>query len=176
MRKHVIIYANIFDEVINMGDGARLKELVDEHNTNIRKLAKATGISPTTLYTIVQRDSNIRFDYALRIANELEIDVNEICSENPFSGELKEDEIYPSFKDSKGKMDKSRIKNYLIFSLFPLMELYGKNSMPDVDKLLTMFYQLDDESRQEVIETIKFKLQFHKDPERSEHIKDIKGW
>ena len=59
---------------------------------------------------------------------------------------------------------------------FPLMHLFGKNSMPDVDNLLTSFYQLDDEARKEVVETIQFKLQYHKDPERAEQIKEIKGW
>ena len=38
------------------------------------------------------------------------------------------------------------------------------------------FYQLDDESRQEVVETIRLKLQYHRDPERAEQIKQIKGW
>ena len=51
-----------------------------------------------------------------------------------------------------------------------------KDSMPDVDNLLTSFYQLDDESRQEVVETIRLKLQYHRDPERAEQIKQIKGW
>ncbi len=32
--------------------------------------------------------------------------------------------------------------------------------MPDVDNLLTSFYQLDDEARKEVVETIQFKLQY----------------
>jgi hypothetical protein len=31
--------------------------------------------------------------------------------------------------------------------------------MPDVDNLLTSFYQLDDEARKEVVEMIQFKLQ-----------------
>ena len=159
-----------------MGDGKRLKEIVDEKNTNIRKLAKASGINASTLYAIVQKDSNIRFDYALRLANELEIDVNEICSASPFSGAITEDEIYPTFKDTKGLLDTSRVRTYLKGSLFPLMELYGKNAMPDVDNLLTSFYQLDDEARQEVIETIKLKLQYHKDPERAKEVKNIKGW
>ena len=48
--------------------------------------------------------------------------------------------------------------------------------MPDVDNLLTSFYQLDDEARQEVVETIRLKLQYHRDPERAEQIKQIKGW
>lgn len=56
------------------------------------------------------------------------------------------------------------------------MYLFGKNSMPDVDNLLTSFYQLDDEARKEVVEMIQFKLQYHRDPERAEQIKQIKGW
>ena len=63
-----------------MGDGKKLKEILDSKGTNVRQIAKATGISATTLYSIIQKDSNIRFDFALRLANELEIDVNEICS------------------------------------------------------------------------------------------------
>jgi hypothetical protein len=47
--------------------------------------------------------------------------------------------------------------------MYPLMYLFGKNSMPDVDNLLTFFYQLDDEARKEVLETIQFKLQYHRD-------------
>lgn len=42
--------------------------------------------------------------------------------------------------------------------------------MPDVDNLLTSFYQLEDEARQEIVETIQFKLKYHKDPERAENI------
>ena len=48
--------------------------------------------------------------------------------------------------------------------MYPLMYLFEKNSMPDVDNLLTFFYQLDDEARKEVLETIQFKLQYHRDP------------
>ena len=77
-----------------MGDGKNLKKYLDEKGTNVRKIAKATGISATTLYSIIQKDSNIRFDFALRLANELQIDVNEICSASPFSGTIKEEEIY----------------------------------------------------------------------------------
>ena len=46
--------------------------------------------------------------------------------------------------------------------------------MSDVDNLLTSFYQLDDEARKEVVETIQFKLQYHRDPEWTEQIKQIK--
>ena len=42
--------------------------------------------------------------------------------------------------------------------------------MPDVDNLLTSFYQLDDEARQEVVETIRLKLQYHRDPVSYTHL------
>ena len=107
----------------------------------------------------------------------MEIDVNEICSASPFSGAITEEEIYPTLPDGlNGALDSSRIKTYLKYSLYPLMHLFGKNSMPDVDNLLTSFYQLDDEARKEVVETLQFKLQYHKDAERAEQVKQIKGW
>jgi transcriptional regulator with XRE-family HTH domain len=159
-----------------MVDGKNLKELIDAKGTNVRQLAKASGLKASTLYSIIQKDTNIRFDYALRIANELGVDVNEVCSANPFSGELKEDEIYMTVKDHTGLLDKSRVKDYLLYSMYPLMMLYGKNAMPDVDNLLTSFYQLDDEARNEIVDTIKVKLQYHRDPKRAEDIKNIKKW
>ena len=137
-----------------MGDGKKLKEYLDEKGTNVRRIAKETGISATTLF-----------------------DVNEICSASPFSGAITEEEIYPTLPDGlNGALDASRVKTYLKNSLYPLMYLFGKNSMPDVDNLLTSFYQLDDEARKEVVETIQFKLQYHRDPERAEQVKQIKGW
>ncbi|MBR5648847.1 helix-turn-helix domain-containing protein [Pseudobutyrivibrio sp.] len=159
-----------------MGDGKNLKELIDAKGTNVRQLAKASGLKASTLYSIIQKDTNIRFDYALRIANELGVDVNEVCSASPFSGELKEDEIYMTVKDHTGLLDKSRVKDYLLYSMYPLMMLYGKNAMPDVDNLLTSFYQLDDEARNEIVDTIKVKLQYHRDQNRAEEIKNIKKW
>ena len=57
---------------------------------------RKNGISATTLYTIIQKDTNIRFDFALRLANALKIDVNQICSASPFSDAITEKEIYPS--------------------------------------------------------------------------------
>ena len=160
-----------------MGDGKKLKQLIEQKNTNVRQVAKATGISATTLYTIIQKDSNIRLDFALKLANELEIDVNDICSLVPFSGELKEDEIYPELPNNlKGALDSSRVKQYLKYSLFPLLHLYGKDSMPDLDKLLISFYQLDDEARREIMDTVQLKLQYHKDKTRAKDVSKIKGW
>ena len=60
-----------------IGDGKKLKEILDSKGTNIRQIAKATRISATTLYSIIQKNSNIRFNFALRLANELEINMND---------------------------------------------------------------------------------------------------
>ena len=53
-----------------------------------------------------------------------------------------QEEIYPTLPDGlNGALDASRVKTYLKNSMYPLMYLFGKNSMPDVDNLLTSFYQ-----------------------------------
>ena len=159
-----------------MGDGKKLKEILDSKNTNVRQIAKATGISATTLYPIIQKDSNIRFDIALRLANELEIDVNEIYATSPLSVAITEEEIYPILPDGlNGSLDENRVKTYLKNSLYPLMYLFRKNIMPNMDNLLTSFYQLDDEARKEIVEMIQFKLQYYKDQERAEQVKQIEG-
>ena len=80
------------------------------------------------------------------------------------------EEVYPELPSRLNEaLDTSRIKTYLTNSLYPLMKLFGKKSMPDVDRLLTLFYQLDDEARKEVVETIQFKLQYHKNEDRPQN-------
>lgn len=157
-----------------MGDGQNLKRILDEKGTNIRRISKIAGLSASTLYSIVTRDSNLRYDWALRIANALDIDPEEICSNTPFSGDLTLEDVFPSMKDPKGLWNNKRVKGYLDSSLLDLMQLYGPTHMPEVDKILTDFYQLDDEARQEVIEFLNMKKKTHKDPQRAEDIKNIK--
>ena len=114
-----------------MGDGKNLKKYLDEKGTNVRKIAKATGISATTLYSIIQKKIPI-FDliFALRLANELQIDVNEICSASPFLTQLRK-KIYLHFQTVlNGALDASRKEAYFKNSMYPLMYLFGKNSMP----------------------------------------------
>lgn len=40
-----------------MGIGALLQELLKEKNSNVNELSTATGVSPSTLYSIIRRDS-----------------------------------------------------------------------------------------------------------------------
>ena len=91
-----------------MGDGQNLKRVLEEKGSNIRKISKITGITASTLYNIVQKDGNLRYDWALRIANVLDIEPEEICENSPFSGALTKDDVYPTVKDRKGYLDNLR--------------------------------------------------------------------
>lgn len=59
-------------------------------------------------------------------------------------------------------LDGNRVKRYLKYTLYPLMELFGKNNMPKVDEHLTNYYQLNDEGRKEVDQFIKAQLMLKK--------------
>lgn len=134
-----------------MGDGKRLKELIDRKYTTVRKVAKATGIKASTLYSTISSDSNIRVDNAIRIAKVLEVDITDICAAS--SDALTEDTL--------NNLD----------PIVSLMNLYGPSGLPDVDKFLTYYYMLDDKCRQEVMDFLQFKLQWNKVPKREEEIK-----
>ena len=117
-----------------------MKEILDSKCTNVRHIAKATRISATTLYSIIQKDSNIRFDFALRLANKLEINMNDICSASPFFGAITEEEIYPTLPNRlNGALDGNRVKTYLKNYMYPLMY---KMSRPNVQKILYKNVQL----------------------------------
>lgn len=163
-----------------MGDGKRLKEILDKQGMSVRKLAKETSISPTTLYSIIQKDTGIRYDFALRISNILNIDVDDICSDAGLKKEDWDNEnkiTLPELPQGLNSvLDGNRIKRYLKFTLYPLMEMFGKNNMPLVDAHLTNYYQLTDEARAEVDQFINAQLKINRDPERAKQVKSIKGW
>ena len=73
-------------------------------------------------------------------------------------------------------LDGNRIKTYLKNSLYPLMELFGKQSMPKLDEHLTNYYQLTDEGRRDVDSFIEAQLQIKKDPKRAADVKKITRW
>lgn len=154
-----------------MGDGRRLKVILDERNMSVRSVAKQAGISPTTLYSIVQRDADIRYDFALRIANILDIETSEICSKMPYEHNTGE-EVLPKFPSGlDDMMDGNRIKRYLNNSLYPLMNYFGKDNLPMVDQHLINYYMLNDEGRKEVDQFIDALLKIKKDPARAKDIK-----
>ena len=50
-----------------MGYGQNLKDILDNKGMTVKELALKAKIAPTTLYSIIQRNTAIRFDTALRI-------------------------------------------------------------------------------------------------------------
>ena len=163
-----------------MGDGKNLKKILDAQQKSVRWLSKETTISPTTLYSIIQKDTAIRFDFALRIANVLNVEVSDICSDSALQAEDWSDESRITLTELPLGFDKvldeNRIKTYLKNSLYPLMEMFGKNNLPKLDEHLTNYYQLTDEGRRDVDQFINAQLQIKKDPKRAKDVKTIKKW
>ena len=55
-----------------MGIGSKLSALLSERNMNVSELAKRTGIAPSTIYSIIQRNNKkVDIDVLLNIANVL---------------------------------------------------------------------------------------------------------
>ena len=61
-----------------MGVGNKLKELLKKKNMTVAELSRESKISAQTLYSIINRDSNISFDNAIIIASILDIDYFEL--------------------------------------------------------------------------------------------------
>ena len=125
-----------------MGDGKKLKEILEQKGKNVHWVAKESNISPTTIYSIITRDTSIRFDFALRIANVLGIEPSEICSDTTF------------FADGNDINE--------VLSIFPtgISNLLSKMSHDEiyaVGELLTDYYQLTDEGREDVMKYIEEK-------------------
>ena len=75
-----------------MGIKIRLSSLMKERRTNPNDLALKINVSPSTIYSIMQRDSNrIDIDLILKIAHALDVTADELLSD-----EIKQSEISPS--------------------------------------------------------------------------------
>lgn len=60
-----------------MGIGRTLQELISLRNTNVNELANATGISPSTIYSIVKRDNmKVNIGDLHKIAHYLGVDLD----------------------------------------------------------------------------------------------------
>ena len=60
-----------------MGIGYILDELLKEKDINVNELARKTGISPSTLYSIIRRDNTkADLDILMKIARELKVSVD----------------------------------------------------------------------------------------------------
>ena len=118
----------------------------------MKKMARKTDIAPTTPYSIIQRDTAIRFDTALRISNILDIPINSICKDNPYE----DMETLPKLPFDKERMIISMEKKaYFSDRTLKIIKKFDYTELPMIDQLIAYFYVLDDAARKDVFEYLK---------------------
>ena len=148
-----------------MGYGQNLKNILDEKGMTVKELAKKVGIAPTTLYSIIQRDTAVRFDTALKISHILNIPINSICKDNPYEpGETLP--ILPS--DNEKLMINLQKKAYFSDRTIKLIKNFDYNEFSTIDQLIANFFVLNDTARSDLFEYIKIMKKSHTDPARQE--------
>ncbi len=153
-----------------MGYGQNLKEILDRKGMTVKELARQTGIAATTLYSIIQRDTSIRFDTALKIANILDIPINSICKDNPYDNI----ETLPVLKPASGASANKSKQAYISSRTASIMKKFDYHELPMIDELIADLYVLDDATRRDLFEYVKILKRNHTDPKRAADLKDIK--
>jgi len=128
-----------------MGYGKNLQKALKDNNMSVRDLAKRLKMSPNTLYSIISRDTAVRFDHALRIANILGIDPSLISKTDPYE---EEPELPEMLSEMNGVTTRFNKTSYIKNRTNKILMLFDYKELPKVDQLLTDWYQLDDEGRE----------------------------
>lgn len=154
-----------------MGYGKNLKEAIDAKNMNVKQVSDLAGISSQTLYSIIKRDTSVRYDHAIRLSNVLDIDVSLICKENPYvEGEVLP-ELLPELNGLLTSINKDSYKKHRMNSILNLFEY---KEFDIVDHLLCDFYVLDDDGRREIFDLLELQKIRHTDKDKKENLKKIK--
>ena len=147
-----------------MGNGQKLKEILKDKGISIRPLAQKSNVPPTTLYSIVQRDTDVRYDIALKVSNVLNIPVSSICNKIPDTELSVHGEPLTISVDSPERSCFSR-------RALAIAKMLNQEDASILDRLITEFYVLDDESRNEIFKIMEMKHEKHDVAERVESIK-----
>ena len=154
-----------------MGYGKTLKDILDSKGMTVKELARKTGIAPTTLYSIIQRDAAIRFDTALRISNILDIPINSICKDNPYD----DMETLPKLPSDKERLMVSMEKKaYFSDRTLKIIKNFDYTELPMVDQLIADFFVLDDATRCDLFEYMAVLKKNHSNLERQNVLRNIK--
>ena len=153
-----------------MGYGKKLQEAIKDSGMSVRHVASLAGISADTLYSIIRRDSSVRFDHALRLANVLGISVTDICKDNPYE----EGEVLPQKLSELGGLTTNLNKStYIKNRTVPILKLFDYSEMDRVDQLLAIFYKLDDEGRETIFKVLAGLEKTNTDKERRKKLKGV---
>jgi transcriptional regulator with XRE-family HTH domain len=154
-----------------MGYGNNLATAIKEKGWSVAETSRRSGVSANTLRTIIRRDSSVRYDHALRLANTLGIDIQLICKENPYDT----GDVEPGLlKDYHGLFTEINRNSYIKRRMSVLLELFNYTEFPIVDELLGRFAVLDDEGRKNALDYLNFLKAAHTDKERETALKAIK--
>ena len=152
-----------------MGYGLKLKEYIDNKpGMTVNKLSTITKIPNSTLYSIIKRDSPIRYDFALRLANALEIPVTELCKDNPYG---EEGDVFPDYPERLEKIFPNKMTNITIeYHLKPILMILGGKESANIEQLLTTYAKLTDAGREAVFDSINAIEKIATDPEREKEV------
>ena len=123
--KHYIISLK---EVITVGIGSILAELLKAKNMNVAELANQAKVPPSTLYSIIKRDNlKVDIDVLIKISEILGVNTDYFYDRRtPYNFSLSEIELIKKYRqlDADGKQ---RIENQLNFEV---EQLKDKESAP----------------------------------------------
>ena len=67
-----------------MGIGIRLEKVLEEKGINANELSMKIGVTPSTIYSMIKRDSNrVDIDLIIKIAHALNMTADELISGEP---------------------------------------------------------------------------------------------
>ena len=153
-----------------MGYGANLKKILDEKGMTIKDLSRKTGIAATTLYSIVQRDTSVRYDSAIKIAGILDIPINSICKDNPYD----ETETLPELKLGLALSESKAKQSYISYRTSEIIKKFDFEELPMVDQLIADLYVLDTRARKDLFTYVKTLKDNYSEPDKVEELKKIK--
>ena len=73
-----------------MNDGMRLKVLLEERGLTVKEVARVADIPPITLYSIISRNSDIKLEYAVKLATALGLKTKDIMGDKNLDVYLEE--------------------------------------------------------------------------------------
>ena len=153
-----------------MGYGTNLKKILDEKGLTIKELSRKTGIAATTLYSIVQRDTSVRYDSAIKIASVLDIPISAICKDNPYD----DTETLPELKTSIGVSEAKEKQSYISYRTAEIIKKFDYQELPMIDQLIADLYVLDTRARKDLFTYVKTLKDNYSEPHKVEELKKIK--
>lgn len=70
-------------------------------------------------------------------------------------------------------LDDGRVARYIKYRMTPLMQMIGKEDLDKIDQLLTGFYELNDDGREQLFTQLAMIRNMYTDSNRAEEIKTI---